>query len=78
MSERLSCEIVGCQRTRKNPYSSYQEWICQKHWAAIPQKRRKFYFLMKRRYKDGKIDTNRFWKAWKKIKGIAHDNAWSV
>lgn len=78
MKTRLKCEITGCKRTRKNPDSKNNEWICSKHWMAIPKKRRKFYSLMRRRYKAGKINQHRYDLAWQKIKGIALDNAWSV
>lgn len=76
--KKLSCQITGCKRSRKKSHELDFEWICSKHWAAIPKKRRKFYYLIKRRYKAGKITNHRYWLAWQKIKGIAHDNAWSV
>ena len=77
MKTRLKCEIAGCNRTTKGD-PEHEEWICAKHWRAIPRKRRRFYSLIKRRYKTGRVNHYRYWKAWEKIKGIALDNAWSV
>jgi len=70
--------ITGCNRTKKKPDYKNYEWICQKHWAVIPKKRRKFYSLMRRRYNAGKVNKARYDLAWGKIKDIAHQNAWSV
>lgn len=78
MKVRVNCQIIGCKRTNKNFSSGDDEWLCSKHWDAIPKKRRKFYGLMKRRFKAGKINHYRCWQAWEKIKELAHKNAWSV
>lgn len=75
---RLHCLITGCNRTSKRDHNDGDEWICAKHWRVIPKKRRRLYSLIKRRYKAGKINWHRYWRAWEKIKDIAHQNAWSV
>lgn len=38
MSGRLTCLCPGCRRTTAKPYV---EWICEKHWAAVPRHLRK-------------------------------------
>jgi hypothetical protein len=43
MSERLACIVPFCKRTRK-PYSDEpEEWICDRHYKAIPLPMRREY-----------------------------------
>lgn len=48
MTGRIPCEVPGCRRTRKAE-TGVTGWICAKHWAAVPQGRRRVYALAKRR-----------------------------
>lgn len=54
---RLSCCVPMCRRTRARKYpftvvdgvvvGSSEEWLCQKHWSALPKP-------MRKRHIDGK------------------------
>ena len=49
MSQRVSCLVIGCRRTRRDPLPPGHEWICGKHWATTPKHWRRRYFLFRRR-----------------------------
>lgn len=75
--DRISCLIVGCRRTCKNN-AHFSEWICQKHWGAVPKKYRRLYAMAKRKYKRGSVTQERVWGIWDKCKDQAFMNAWCV
>lgn len=77
MSERIGCLIEGCKRTRVNK-PGFSEWICQKHWGAIPKNYRKLHAMANRKYKKGQINTARINRIWEKCKQQAYQHAWSV
>ena len=72
---RVRCLIGGCGRTTKEKYSG-MEWICQKHWSAVPKKYRKLYSLAKRKFKRMEINNERLIVIWGKCKDQAFINAW--
>lgn len=43
---RVRCLCPGCRRTTGRPFA---EWICGKHWAAVPKAKRKRFFSFRRR-----------------------------
>jgi hypothetical protein len=47
VTERLSCEVPGCRRTRKP--NRYPEWICGDHWREVSRNLRRRYTRAKRR-----------------------------
>ena len=47
MTDRIPCLCPGCRRTRKA--GTFDEWICARHWAAVPRAMRGRYSLYKRR-----------------------------
>lgn len=47
MTDRHACVIPGCRRTCKP--SGFSEWICGKHWTAVPKSMRRAYARSKRR-----------------------------
>lgn len=77
MSQRLTCLLHECHRTNRND-KGFEEWICQKHWGAVPKKYRKLYSMAKRKFKRGEIDDNRIQSIWNKCKDQAFVRAWSV
>ena len=51
--ERLTCACPGCRRTIARwrlRVPSDTEWVCQKHWRAVPKHLRKRYSRIKRRW----------------------------
>lgn len=60
MSDRLSCCVPFCKRTRHNREGYSSEWICGPHWRAIrPALRRRKSFIF-RRYKR-RFGRNGYW-----------------
>lgn len=49
MTDRLSCCVPFCKRTRKADGST--EWLCGNHWPLVPAKLRRLKSLAERRYK---------------------------
>lgn len=47
MTDRLRCCCPGCRRTK--PAGEFAEWICARHWAAVPRRLRVRYSRLKRR-----------------------------
>jgi len=50
MPDRIKCLIPHCRRTR--PAGPLPEWICSKHWSAIPKADRRIYARAKRKKRD--------------------------
>lgn len=50
-TDRLKCLVPHCRRTA--PAGHFPEWICQKHWSALPKADRRIYARAKRKRKDG-------------------------
>lgn len=44
---RIMCCVPGCRRTLVDN-GKFNEWICQKHWSAVPRRDRKVYNRRKR------------------------------
>jgi hypothetical protein len=75
MSERITCCIPFCRRTRANP--GFSEWICGDHWRAVPKARRRVYGRLKRtwrRFHDGR-DGVRADRVWNRLKHQAIEAA---
>lgn len=50
MTARTPCHVTGCRRTRPaHPIDT--EWLCAKHWALVPLRRRQAYLRAKRQRK---------------------------
>ena len=57
MADRIPCCVPHCRRTiaRERLAEGYDdrthwEWICSKHWTAIPRRRRLAYLRAKRQF----------------------------
>lgn len=50
MTERLTCAVPGCKRTRHNR-EGYNAWICGHHWSMAPKKLKRQRTAAKRRKK---------------------------
>lgn len=74
---RASCMLTGCRRTTAVSQKD-EEWICPRHWAAVPLKYRKLYTKAKRRYRDGRLTDERLARIWSRCKRQAFMSAWSV
>jgi hypothetical protein len=48
--DRITCAVPGCRRSHHNR-EGFAEWICAKHWAAVPKRMRSRHSLYKRRGK---------------------------
>lgn len=48
MNDRCACLVPGCRRTTK---PGPGEWICQRHWQAIPKDRRRVLRRIRREYR---------------------------
>lgn len=59
MTYRLSCLVPGCRRT--TAAAAYPEWICQRHWSALPKAQRRIYSRAKRKHKGGAV-LSRLWR----------------
>lgn len=59
VTARIKCLCPGCRRT--TPAGRFPEWICQRHWSALPKDQRRAYSRAKRRGKDGKA-LARLWR----------------
>lgn len=59
MSDRLKCLCPGCRRT--TPAGRFPEWICARHWSALPKDHRRAYRRALRRGKDPKA-LARLWR----------------
>lgn len=58
MSERLNCCIPFCRRTTRND-EGYSEWVCGKHWQAVPKTMRRIYIRARR-----VVDRRYRWDYW--------------
>lgn len=47
-SERIPCAVPGCGRSR-SPDSTWAEFICPRHWAAVDRRSRRILHLLHRR-----------------------------
>jgi hypothetical protein len=48
MTDRMRCEVIGCNRTRKRD-APYSEWLCPKHWPLVPKYMKRVLFRVHRR-----------------------------
>ena len=60
MTGRINCLVPGCRRTIAA--GTFTEWICQRHWSAVPRDLRRVYARAKRRRKN-LAALNRIWSA---------------
>ncbi|RUW41512.1 hypothetical protein EOA37_09630 [Mesorhizobium sp. M2A.F.Ca.ET.015.02.1.1] len=58
MAERISCCVPFCRRTRK---PGCREWICHRHWMAIPMHIRRRKYKLDRLYRH--LFGDQFWGA---------------
>lgn len=49
MPDRVKCLVPHCRRT--TPGGAIREWICPRHWSALPRDERRAYTRAKRRGK---------------------------
>ncbi|WP_126975557.1 hypothetical protein [Frigidibacter oleivorans] len=70
MADRLRCCIPFCRRTHHNR-EGFGEWICQKHWSAVPKAMRRAYASAKRRRKPGEAIS----RIWARCRRAAADQA---
>lgn len=76
MTERQPCIIPFCRRTTKALPNS--EWICARHWAAVPRALRRVMHRARRRIRAGKQrfrNMQIYEMAWKRCKRAALRNA---
>ena len=76
MTDRVTCLVPGCNRTTKRTGPN-TEWICGKHWPAVPKHMRRRLFKARRRYQK---TSNRRWywianRMWRRCKARAIDEA---
>lgn len=45
---RLACVVPGCKRTRLAD-GLFDEWVCARHWPAVPLRYRRAYARAKRK-----------------------------
>ena len=67
---RIGCCVPGCRRTSLNR-ANWVEWICQRHWSAVPKRMRHAYTVAQRR-KRPPTAINRIWR---RCKGVALNEA---
>ncbi len=76
MTDRLTCLVPGCKRTKQRTGSG-SEWICGKHWPAVPRHMRRRMYRAERRYR--KTRNRRWWlianRMWERCKKRAIDEA---
>lgn len=66
MPDRIACCMPGCRRSCPNRLG-WSEWICQRHWSAVPKDMRRAYAAVKRRRKSpAAID-----RIWRRCKSAA-------
>ncbi|WP_146193166.1 hypothetical protein [Maritimibacter sp. 55A14] len=77
MTDRTPCVVPGCRRTvaLKTLPPGDDEWICARHWAAVPKRKRRIYFRARRRLRRGEIERKRADWAWNRLKKIAIEEA---
>lgn len=56
MTSRSPCLVPFCRRTTKGDH----EWICDKHWPAVPKSWRRHLSLIVRRYRK-RFGDNAYW-----------------
>lgn len=78
-SERVRCAVPGCHRTHAPFEDGSSEWICGKHWDAIPKTYRRVHYRFRRRFKAGRLSSNsiRLWneRIWERLKRVAIERA---
>ena len=67
---RISCCVPHCRRTKQNA-EGYAEWICAKHWSAVPRDKRRVWQRVRRDHRKGipqfKRRVDRLWQRLKRI-----------
>lgn len=68
---RIRCCVPHCRRTKPN-VAGYAEWICAKHWSAVPREQRRVWQRLVRWYRKGKVFQGvRADRMWSRLKRIA-------
>lgn len=47
-ANRIPCQVLHCRRTLRNDHR-FNQWLCDRHWQAIPRTRRAAYLRRRRR-----------------------------
>ncbi|KAB0269007.1 hypothetical protein FEZ63_02555 [Microvirga brassicacearum] len=75
MSDRISCCVPFCRRTRKNDLG-FLEWICGDHWRGVPKPMRQAYGRVTRRFRRGLGEYgSRGDRLWRRVKRAAIERA---
>jgi hypothetical protein len=82
MTLRLTCEVLGCRRTRgqrkgEPPIAGDEQWVCGVHWPAVPLKFRRHLAACRRAMKRAPTRKNigRAWFAWQRCRRAAIEAA---
>lgn len=70
IADRLPCVVPGCRRTTKA--GRFDEWVCAKHWSAVPAADRRRYTAAKRRWR---LDPEKWGRVASKIWDRCRDAA---
>ncbi|MDQ0510915.1 hypothetical protein [Ancylobacter amanitiformis] len=76
MTTRLQCCVPFCRRTTKD---RHDEWVCGKHWSAVPQRERRRLARAGRWYRK-RFGQNAAWTypagSPKRIEAVRFDRHW--
>ena len=77
MADRLLCAVPGCRRTHKA--GEFDEWVCGKHWSAVPRDLRRLYTVAKRRWRRDPAKWGRVCsRLWERCREAAIDRAMGI
>ncbi|WP_262027630.1 hypothetical protein [Microvirga sp. Mcv34] len=72
MTERVRCCVPFCRRTiAAEKLKPWNEWICGKHWSAVPKIERREYSWTKRRIPNSDATSVQ----WERLKAVAIEAA---
>ena len=71
---RLTCLCPGCRRTTANP-KGWNEWICGKHWSAVPRNLRRRRATARRRARRDPRWQSVEYRLWLRCREAAIDEA---
>jgi len=75
MTDRLSCSVDGCKRSKRlKPEEVAQDiewvWICPVHWRRLTKIERRVlhrFNRIRRRFGTDAVSDRRFWRVWKAL-----------
>lgn len=70
--QRTRCLCLGCKRTTRY---QYDEWICGKHWSAVPRHLRRRWFKYRNRVRKDPRWARIAEKCWLRCKSAAIEEA---